>query len=196
VAYLSLGWRDYISNRGPAGMMPLTVQDGLPNPHGFMRADTNPPNGSRPGSEHATMRRQVLDRGDVRRPVLTFGDDSHVAALHNPYLATELARGLNDSLIDRWLSSDPPLVSSILVARQFPDQAAAEIRHADNPRIMHVMLVDRVASDYPHWDADESEYIAAQLPVCWHRRIFFENAMNFYSWQEAGLATVAEATLT
>jgi hypothetical protein len=36
--YLSSGWREYVSDRGPAGMVPLTVQDGLPNPHGFMRA--------------------------------------------------------------------------------------------------------------------------------------------------------------
>jgi hypothetical protein len=141
--YLSRGWRDFITDRGPAGNMPLTVQDGLPNPHGFMRADTFPPGGGPPGSDYETLCRQVLQRGDVRRAILTFGDDSHVAGLHNPYLATELARALNDWSIDRWLSRDPRLVSSILVASQLPDQAAAEIRrHAGNPRMVQVMLVD------------------------------------------------------
>ena len=40
LTYLSKGWREYVADRGPAGLVPLTVQDGLPNPHGFMRADT------------------------------------------------------------------------------------------------------------------------------------------------------------
>ena len=105
--YLSAGWREYVSDRGPAGIMPLTVQDGLPNPHGFMRADTYPPTGGPSGSDFATMRRQLLDRADVRRAMLTFGDDSHVAGHHNPYFATELARALNDWSVDRWLSADP-----------------------------------------------------------------------------------------
>ena len=78
------GWRRYVADRGPAGIMPLTVQDGLPNPHGFMRADAYPPTGGPAGSDLDTMRRQLLDRGDIRRAILTFGDDSHVAGHHNP----------------------------------------------------------------------------------------------------------------
>src|SRR6478609_6633550 len=114
LSYLSSGWREYVSGRGPAGLVPLTVQDGLPNPHGFMRADTYPEDGGEPGSDYETMRRQLLDRGDLRRAILTFGDDSHVAGHHNPYFAAELARALNDYTIDRWLSADARLASSIL----------------------------------------------------------------------------------
>jgi hypothetical protein len=54
--YLSPGWREYITERGPAGIMSLTVQDGLPNPHGFMRADTYPATGGPAGSDYATLR--------------------------------------------------------------------------------------------------------------------------------------------
>src|ERR1035438_2705355 len=54
LAYVSPGWREYITDRGPAGNVPLTVQDGLPNPHGFMRADTYPPTGGPAGSDFAT----------------------------------------------------------------------------------------------------------------------------------------------
>lgn len=141
--YLSPGWRAYIADRGPAGIMPLTVQDGLPNPHGFMRADTYPPDGGAPGSDYETFRRQLLDRGDLRRAVLTFGDDSHVAGHHNPYFATELARALNDWTIDNWLCRDPRIASSILVASQLPELAAAEIRRlAGDSRMVQVMLVD------------------------------------------------------
>ena len=33
IEYLSPGWRQYVTDRGPAGNVPLAVQDGLPNPH-------------------------------------------------------------------------------------------------------------------------------------------------------------------
>ena len=29
ITYLSKGWREYVADRGPAGFVPLTVQDGL-----------------------------------------------------------------------------------------------------------------------------------------------------------------------
>ena len=143
LTYLSKGWREYVADRGPAGLVPLTVQDGLPNPHGFMRADTYPADGAAPGSDYDLLRRQVLERSNVRRAILTFGDDSHVSGHHNPYFATELARALNDWTIERWLPKDERLASSILIACQLPEHAAAEIRrHADNRRMVQVMLVD------------------------------------------------------
>jgi len=143
IDYLSRGWREYVTDRGRAGNVPLTVQDGLPNPHGFMRADTYPEGGGEPGSDYPTMRTQLLDVSDVRRAILTFGDDSHLAGHHNPYFANELARAANDWSIDRWLTRDPRLMSSILVGTQMPEVAAAEIRrHAANPRMVQVMLVD------------------------------------------------------
>ena len=101
IPYLSKGWREYVTGRGPAGNVPLTVQDGFPNPHGFMRADTYPKGGGEPGSDYATMRDQLLAASDVRRAILTFGDDSHLAGHHNPYFAAELARaaGVSDRYI-------------------------------------------------------------------------------------------------
>jgi hypothetical protein len=343
--YVSPGWREYITDRGPAGNVPLTVQDGLPNPHGFMRADTYPATGGPAGSDFPTLRRQLLDRADIRRAILTFGDDSHVGGHHNPYFATELARAMNDWSVERWLSQDSRLASSIMVAPHLPDEAAAEIcRHAANPRMVQVMLVDNpfnygfghpvfhpiyaaaaetgrpiaihggaagwanpastgggnvnlyfeahtlwpqavmthlvsfishgvfdkfpslrlllieagsawlpsllwrfdteykglrreipwlrklpseyfaqhvwattqplemsprneqvtqllswidgehklvFSSDYPHWDADEITHVAARLPASWHRRVFFENALEFYRLQEADLPAPA-----
>ena len=143
IPYLSRGWREYVTDRGPAGNVPLTVQDGFPNPHGFMRADTYPKGGGEPGSDYPTMRDQLLAASDVRRAILTFGDDSHLAGHHNPYFAAELARAANDWSVDRWLSQDPRLFSSIMVGSQLPDVAAEEIRrHAANPRMVQAMLVD------------------------------------------------------
>ena len=143
IPYLSKGWREYVTDRGPAGNVPLTVQDGFPNPHGFMRADTYPAGGGEPGSDYPTMRHQLLAASDVRRAILTFGDDSHLAGHHNPYFAAELARATNDWSVDRWLSQDPRLFSSIMVGSQLPEVAAEEVRrHAANPRMVQVMLVD------------------------------------------------------
>jgi len=143
IEYLSRGWREYVTDRGPAGNVPMTVQDGFPNPHGFMRADTYPKQGGEPGSDYATMRDQLLAASDVRRVILTFGDDSHVAGHHNPYFAAELARAMNEWSIEHWLSKDRRLLSSIMVGSQLPDAAAAEVRrHAENPGMVQVMLVE------------------------------------------------------
>jgi predicted TIM-barrel fold metal-dependent hydrolase len=141
--YLSRPWREYVLGPGPTGIVPLTVSDGYPNPHGFMRADSYPERGGPPGSDLETMDRQLLAANKVSRAVLTYGDDMHVSGHHNPYFATELARALNDWTIERWLAVDERLVSSIIVACQLPEQAAAEVRrHADNPRMVQVMLAD------------------------------------------------------
>src|SRR5438046_3878488 len=142
IEYLSKGWREYVTDRRPAGNVPLAVQDGFPNPHGFMRADTYPKGGGEPGSDYATMRAQVLDAHDVRRAILTFGDDGHVAGHHNPYFAAELARAMNDWSAERWLTRDRRLYSSIMVGSQLPDVAAAEVRrHARNARMVQVSIV-------------------------------------------------------
>lgn len=39
------------------------------------------------------------------------------------------------------------------------------------------------STDYPHWDTDERDFIAGRLPREWRRRIFYENALEFYGWQ-------------
>jgi predicted TIM-barrel fold metal-dependent hydrolase len=53
------------------------------------------------------------------------------------------------------------------------------------------------ASDYPHWDADEVEYVTKWLPERWQPKIFRENARRLYGWDdlpEAGLVASAQAT--
>ena len=51
-------------------------------------------------------------------------------------------------------------------------------------RSMH--LEDRLvySSDYPHWDADEIDYLTTRLPGDWHRGVFFGNACRLYDWKE------------
>lgn len=39
------------------------------------------------------------------------------------------------------------------------------------------------ASDYPHWDADDVDYVAARLPKPWHAKVFHDNAASLYGWE-------------
>jgi predicted TIM-barrel fold metal-dependent hydrolase len=52
------------------------------------------------------------------------------------------------------------------------------------------------SSDYPHWDADELSHVASRLPEAWHRRVFFENALEFYGWTAADLPAPAAMAVT
>lgn len=141
--YLPKAWREYAFAPGPAGIVPLTVRDGYPNPHGFHRLETYPPAGGPPGSDLRLIDEQLLTPNRTRRAVLTYGDDMHVSGHHNPYFATALARALNDWTIERWLDADPRLTASIIVAAQLPNEAAEEIRRlADEPRMVQVLLGD------------------------------------------------------
>jgi len=140
---LPRAWREYALGPGPAGTVPLTVQDGYPNPHGFMRADSYPDTGGPPGCDLPTMDAQLLTPARIDRAVLTYGDDIHVSGHHNPYFATALAQALNDWTVDTWLAADERFVGSIIVAAQLPDKAAEEIRrNAGNPRMVQVLLAD------------------------------------------------------
>ena len=141
--FLPRAWREYAGGLGFGGTIPLTVSDGYPNPHGFMRADSYGTDGAPAGSDLQLIDEQLLTPASVTRAVLTYGDDIHVSGHHNPYFATALAQALNDWTIERWLDADDRLVGSILVAAQMPDKAAEEIRrHADDRRMAQVLLAD------------------------------------------------------
>ncbi len=143
LGYLPTAWREYVVGPAPGPTVPLTLSDGYPNPHGFMRMETYPDGGGAAGSDLQLMDEQLLTPTGTARAVLTYGDDMHVAGLHNPYFATVLARALNDWTVDRWLDADERLVGSIIVACQLPDKAAEEIRRlGGNPRMVQVMLAD------------------------------------------------------
>lgn len=40
------------------------------------------------------------------------------------------------------------------------------------------------ASDYPHWDADDIDFVAGRLPKSWHQKVFHDNAAAFYDWTD------------
>ena len=44
------------------------------------------------------------------------------------------------------------------------------------------------ATDYPHWDSDETTYIAQQIPPAWHSKVFYENALETFRWGDTAPA--------
>jgi predicted TIM-barrel fold metal-dependent hydrolase len=47
------------------------------------------------------------------------------------------------------------------------------------PDISRVLMF---ASDYPHWDTDQAEFVGRHLPREWHQRVFYYNASETFRW--------------
>jgi uncharacterized protein len=180
VPYLAKGWRELVTRSagnyvgdGSKGLLPLTSSVAWPNPNGVVRDETWPDDGSLPGSSYEMLRDQLLDPFDVRRALLLFGSGMGVAALPNPYLASEVARAANDWLIHRWLDlGDERLYGSILLATQLPDKAAEEVRRvAGHPRMVQALLVSAGAGKpfgHPAYHPIYEACSEAGLPIAIH----------------------------
>jgi predicted TIM-barrel fold metal-dependent hydrolase len=105
------------------------------------RLDAFGPAGEPPGSQYEVLRDQLLDPFGVSRAVLSF-DIGHEASHPNPHLGAAIARAANDWSIATWLDRDPRLHGAVIVANQFPEEAAREIRRVGgHPRMSEVLLV-------------------------------------------------------
>ncbi len=125
-----------------------------------MRYDAIPPSGETPGSDYDFLRTQLLDRYDIDYAILTGDESIEVSTLANPYYAQALAGAYNDWLVDEWLSRDPRLKGSLVVAPQDPHGAAAEIRRrGEHPDIVQVLVSSGSQRPYgdpffhPIWEA-------------------------------------------
>jgi len=149
--YFTEGWQEYITGPGRSGgrsevsgqgMLPYTTTQMWPNPTGVSRPDAFPPNGEAAASNYELLRDQLLDPNNVERVILQYGGGGFIGSLPNPYYATEIARAANDWSIDNWLNrEDPRLYGAVLVASQWPERAAEEIRRVGgHPRMAEVLL--------------------------------------------------------
>jgi predicted TIM-barrel fold metal-dependent hydrolase len=170
--FLPAAWRDYVTGPDPGRHVPLTVSDGYPNPHGFMRKETYPVTGGEAGSDLALMDEQLLGPTGTARAILTYGDDIHVGGHHNPYYAAELARALNDWTIERWLSQDARLAGSIILAPQLPELAVREVtRVREHPAMVQVLLADNPTNHpfgHPIFHPIYAVAAEAGLPIAIH----------------------------
>ena len=139
----------------PAGMrdrgipIPDTAGTGYANPIGVLRRDAFPPRGGPPGSCPETLRKQLLDAYGIDYAILTGAEIVGIGTSADYYYAPMMARAYNDWLIENWLSGDPRLFGSLVIAPQNPAAAAQEIRRlGEHPRIKQVIMTS--ASRIPY----------------------------------------------
>lgn len=133
------------------------------------RVDAWPPGGGPPASDLDFMRAQLLDRYGIAygllNPLTGAGEELDTER------GAELARAVNDWLVDEWLEREPRLRSSIVVAYEDGELAAREIhRHGDDPRFVQVLLLARTAEPLGrrrYWPIYEAA-VEHDLPVGVH----------------------------
>ncbi len=160
--YLDAYHRDLLERGelpGGRGSFPHAHRPWL-HPEGFTRADAVPADGGTPGSDYELMREQLLDRYDLEYAILTGDEAIEASTLANPYFASALVRAANDWTVEEWLSRDPRLKGSLVVAPQDPHGAAREIRRlGGHPDLVQVLVSSGSQRPYgdpvfhPIWEA-------------------------------------------
>jgi uncharacterized protein len=136
------------------------------------RPDFIPDDGSKPGSSYERMRDELLDPLNVRRAVLSF-DIGLQTGLHNPWLAHDAVRAVNDWNRERWLSiPDDRIRSAVLVPTHLPEEGAKEIRRmAGHPKICEALCVTSAlgkAFGDPAYDPIHRAAADCGLPIAVH----------------------------
>lgn len=162
--------RDYLHRAG-SDETELLNRSTRTRSHGFVRDESGLPDGGVPGSDYETMRKQLLDPLGVEYAILTGGDILTVSSLPDPRVAAAVATAYNRHLIETWLSHDPRLKGSLVVATQDAERAAEEIRAFGGcPDIVQVILPSITVSGYghPHYHPIYEAAVEAGLPVAVH----------------------------
>ncbi|MEH7482941.1 amidohydrolase family protein [Neobacillus drentensis] len=135
--YLDEQWREYIV---PGSWRPSGLPYGRLTPGGYAMVDAWPENGTIAGSDYSLFKKQLLDKYNVKKGILTgifWPSDSNT----QPEFKNALATAYNDWQSDNWLKKDKRLLGSIHVNCHDPIAAAEEIdRAAKNPQMIQVMI--------------------------------------------------------
>ncbi len=136
------------------------------------RPDFIPEDGTRPGSDYQRLKTQLLDPLNVQRAVLSF-DIGLQTGLHNPWLALDAVRAVNDWNVERWLSiPDDRIRSAVLVPTHLPVEGAKEIRRmAKHAKICEALLVTSAlgkAFGDPIYDPIHEAAAECGLPIAVH----------------------------
>jgi len=161
--YMTADWRDYVGTPGslPAGLGARPIHLRMP----YRAASV----------QHGLSADDPLADADPRfgRIVAIQEPGIFVGGEPNAYLAVEIARAANDWFADRWLGpGDPRIHGTVVVASQFPDAAAAEIRRTGaHDRIVAVLLgtsgVGKPFGSF-HYEPIFSAACDLELPVIIH----------------------------
>lgn len=141
--YLPERWRAYAQGRSGFPLRPPAAGDGI-SPNGAQRVDAYGADGSRPGSDYATLREQLMDGHNYHAAILTHNTGDFGAHL-NPHYAQALCAAANDWNLDTWLPLDDRFHSVVAVSWAQPAEAAREIRRVGgHARMVGVLMVGNV----------------------------------------------------
>jgi predicted TIM-barrel fold metal-dependent hydrolase len=147
--YLDPVWRRHVSARGFGG-----PSSGYLTSVGLYRKDVQPPGGGEPGSDPDWLRHQLLDRYQIKHPILNGGGILGICALPDADFASAIAAAYNDWLTHTWLgewNADGRFKGSMMIAPQDPEVAAREIdRSAGHPHIVQVMFASATTAPLGH----------------------------------------------
>lgn len=133
--HLPARWRDYIRESGVGSLESDLYPPGSP----LSAIPGSRPADGPPGSDPDLLRAQLLDPWRTRIAVThcIYGVDG----IHNPDWAVAMARAVNDWQLAEWLTGEPRLRGSLVVANQDPQRAAAEIdRLGHLPEFVQVLM--------------------------------------------------------
>jgi predicted TIM-barrel fold metal-dependent hydrolase len=118
------------------------------------------------GATLADVQRDVLTRSSAAIVNCYYG----VEGVRHPFMAAALASAVNQWLREEWLDREPRLFASIVVPPHDTELAVEEIKRADHPRFVQVLLPARAWEPYGnrrYWPIYETA-IARGLAVAIH----------------------------
>jgi predicted TIM-barrel fold metal-dependent hydrolase len=137
--YLDDYWREMVSVRA-LDRLNLTLTSYPQNAPLSCRPDWKLDPDRKPGSSLEAMQTHVLDRYQPRFGILNCLYGAQV--MHSEDMAAAFCRATNDWIRDAWLSRDPRLRASIVIAAHNTELAVAEIeRRADDLRFVQVLML-------------------------------------------------------
>ena len=137
--YLDEYWREMVSVRA-LDRLNLALTSYPQNAPLSCRPDWKLAGGEKPGASLQAMQEHVLDRYQQRFGILNCLYGAQV--MHSEDMAAVFCRATNDWIRDEWLSRDPRLRASIVIAAHSTEHAVAEIeRRADDMRFVQVLML-------------------------------------------------------
>jgi len=142
--YLPTHWQEYVHQSAFRGAVDTAYPPDAPT---SLRPDLRSARREQLDTELEQLRREALDLWGSQYGILncTYAVDS----IHNPDLATAIARAVNQWLSDTWLMCDQRLRGSLCVPPHLPEAAARIIDDfGANPNFVQVILPVRSAQPY------------------------------------------------
>lgn len=131
--------------RLPAGLRKrgylLPGHSGYASPIGVDRDDAAPPSGGKPGSDPDYLLEHHFEAYGIDYGVLHPAGALGLGVSADYRYAAAMCSAYNDYMLETWLEHDPRFLGALLIAPQWPEAAAKEIRRVgSNPRFVQTIM--------------------------------------------------------